>query len=205
METSPTSPFHLAPFALSPTHCALHFSLCLLFVEFKKSYENDSQSSDNINFLHVGWSNKQLTTLKPLLSEIEYLQDQHLLLTVKSLDGYESYGMMRVFKFTFSLTNSSFFQSNKQPFFLFFLGECVLALKSMIGSTAQQFHTYLFHRGEETGNIRGSMRVRVPSERMGTRERLYGNYVLKACFVQTGTPVSLKKTVFLKREEGKCQ
>lgn len=56
-----------------------------------------------------------------------------------------------------------------------FPGECVLALKSMIGSTAQQFHTYLSHRGEETGNIRGSMRVRVPSERMGTRERLYGN------------------------------
>uniref|UniRef100_A0A8B9GXP9 phosphatidylinositol-3,4,5-trisphosphate 5-phosphatase n=1 Tax=Astyanax mexicanus TaxID=7994 RepID=A0A8B9GXP9_ASTMX len=117
------------------------YSTCL--EEFKKSYENDSQSSDNINFLRVGWSSKQLTTLKPILSDIEYLQDQHLLLTVKSLDGYESYG------------------------------ECVLALKSMIGSTAQQFHTYLSHRGEETGNIRGSMRVRVPSERMGTRERLY--------------------------------
>uniref|UniRef100_A0A8C4X5P1 phosphatidylinositol-3,4,5-trisphosphate 5-phosphatase n=1 Tax=Erpetoichthys calabaricus TaxID=27687 RepID=A0A8C4X5P1_ERPCA len=113
------------------------------FTEFKKSYENDTQSSDNINFLKVGWSSKQLTTLKPILSDIEYLQDQHLLLTVKSVDGYESYG------------------------------ECVLALKSMIGSTAQQFHTYLSHRGEETGNIRGSMRVRVPSERMGTRERLY--------------------------------
>ncbi|KAM9801026.1 phosphatidylinositol 3,4,5-trisphosphate 5-phosphatase 2A [Neosynchiropus ocellatus] len=117
------------------------YSTCL--EEFKKSYENDSQSSDNVNFLRVGWSSKHLTTLKPLLSDIEYLQDQHLLLTVKSLDGYESYG------------------------------ECVLALKSMIGSTAQQFHTYLSHRGEETGNIRGSMRVRVPSERMGTRERLY--------------------------------
>uniref|UniRef100_A0A8C5GA77 phosphatidylinositol-3,4,5-trisphosphate 5-phosphatase n=1 Tax=Gouania willdenowi TaxID=441366 RepID=A0A8C5GA77_GOUWI len=122
------------------------YSTCL--EEFKKSYENDTQSSDNINFLRVGWSNKQLTTLKPLLSEIEYLQDQHLLLTVKSLDGYESYG------------------------------ECVLALKSMIGSTAQQFETCLSHRGEETGKIRGSMRVRVPSERMGTRERLYGNVQL---------------------------
>lgn len=44
----------------------------------------------------------------------------------------------------------------------------------MIGSTAQQFLTYLAHRGEETGNIRGSMRVRVPAERLGTRERLYG-------------------------------
>lgn len=68
--------------------------LCLVDVEFKKSYDNDSQSSDNINFLRVGWSNKQLTTLKPLLSEMEYLQDQHLLLTVKSVDGYESYGRM---------------------------------------------------------------------------------------------------------------
>lgn len=66
--------------------------LRLSSVEFKKSYENDTQSSDNINFLRVGWSSKQLTTLKPLLSEVEYLQDQHLLLTVKSLDGYESYG-----------------------------------------------------------------------------------------------------------------
>ncbi|NXN81532.1 SHIP2 phosphatase, partial [Bombycilla garrulus] len=117
------------------------YSTCL--EEFKKSFENDSQSSDNINFLKVQWSSRQLPTLKPILSEIEYLQDQHLLLTVKSVDGYESYG------------------------------ECVIALKSMIGSTAQQFLTYLSHRGEETGNIRGSMKVRVPTERLGTRERLY--------------------------------
>uniref|UniRef100_A0A8V5GUX9 phosphatidylinositol-3,4,5-trisphosphate 5-phosphatase n=1 Tax=Melopsittacus undulatus TaxID=13146 RepID=A0A8V5GUX9_MELUD len=118
------------------------YSTCL--EEFKKSFENDAQSSDNINFLKVQWSSRQLPTLKPILSDIEYLQDQHLLLTVKSLDGYESYG------------------------------ECVIALKSMIGSTAQQFLTFLSHRGEETGNIRGSMRVRVPAERLGTRERLYG-------------------------------
>uniref|UniRef100_A0A8C6KQU9 phosphatidylinositol-3,4,5-trisphosphate 5-phosphatase n=1 Tax=Nothobranchius furzeri TaxID=105023 RepID=A0A8C6KQU9_NOTFU len=134
------------------------YSTCL--EEFKKSYENDSQNSDNVNFLRVGWSNKQLTTLKPLLSEIEYLQDQHLLLTVKSVDGYESYG------------------------------ECVLALKSMIGSTAQQFHTYLSHRGEETGNIRGSMRVRVPAERMGTRERLYGKAAVGVAFKKMYSSIS---------------
>lgn len=57
---------------------------------------------------------------------------------------------------------------------IYSLGECVVALKSMIGSTAQQFLTFLSHRGEETGNIRGSMKVRVPTERLGTRERLYG-------------------------------
>ncbi|KAM8975578.1 phosphatidylinositol 3,4,5-trisphosphate 5-phosphatase 2 [Pelodytes ibericus] len=117
------------------------YSGCL--EEFKKSSENDSQSVDNVNFLKVQWSWRQLPTLNPILSEIEYLQDQHLLLTVKSMDGYESYG------------------------------ECVIALKSMIGSTSQQFLTYLSHRGEETGNIRGSMKVRVPAERVGTRERLY--------------------------------
>lgn len=117
------------------------YSTCL--EEYKKSFENDAQSSDNINFLRVQWSSRQLPTLKPILADIEYLQDQHLLLTVKSMDGYESYG------------------------------ECVVALKSMIGSTAQQFLTFLSHRGEETGNIRGSMKVRVPTERLGTRERLY--------------------------------
>ncbi|XP_075402332.1 phosphatidylinositol 3,4,5-trisphosphate 5-phosphatase 2 isoform X1 [Tenrec ecaudatus] len=117
------------------------YSTCL--EEYKKSFENDAQSSDNINFLKVQWSSRQLPTLKPILADIEYLQDQHLLLTVKSMDGYESYG------------------------------ECVVALKSMIGSTAQQFLTFLSHRGEETGNIRGSMQVRVPTERLGTRERLY--------------------------------
>lgn len=72
----------------------LAFVCVVLFLssEFKKSYENDSQHSDNVNFLRLGWSSKQLTTLKPILSDIEYLQDQHLLLTVKSLDGFESYG-----------------------------------------------------------------------------------------------------------------
>ncbi|XP_042314085.1 LOW QUALITY PROTEIN: phosphatidylinositol 3,4,5-trisphosphate 5-phosphatase 2 [Sceloporus undulatus] len=119
------------------------YSTCLEGQREKEAFEERSQSSDNINFLKVQWSSRQLPTLKPILSDIEYLQDQHILLTVKSMDGYESYG------------------------------ECVIALKSMIGSTAQQFLTYLSHRGEETGNIRGSMKVRVPAERMGTRERLY--------------------------------
>lgn len=158
-----------------------YFSLFHIYIEFKKSYDNDSQSSDNINFLRVGWSNKQLTTLKPLLSEIEYLQDQHLLLTVKSVDGYESYGTIST-----SVLMSVFLMCKYFNMHLFLLiGECVLALKSMIGSTPQQFHTYLSHRGEETGNIRGYMRVRVPSERIGTRERLYGNYGMNIwCFLQ---------------------
>lgn len=47
-------------------------------------------------------------------------------------------------------------------------------MRSMIGSMAQQFETFLFHRGEETGSMRGWMKVRVPKDRRSTRERLYG-------------------------------
>lgn len=47
-------------------------------------------------------------------------------------------------------------------------------MRSMIGSMAQQFETFLFHRGEETGSIRGWMKVRVPKDTCGTREKLYG-------------------------------
>ncbi|CAM9253801.1 unnamed protein product, partial [Lampetra fluviatilis] len=108
-----------------------------------KSGENDSQQSEVANFLKVGWSQLQLPLLKPMIADLEYLQDQHILLTVRSSDGYESYG------------------------------ECCLALKSMIGTTPQQFETFLSHRGEETGNVRGWMKVRVPSDRLATRERLY--------------------------------
>uniref|UniRef100_UPI00358E0386 phosphatidylinositol 3,4,5-trisphosphate 5-phosphatase 2-like n=1 Tax=Myxine glutinosa TaxID=7769 RepID=UPI00358E0386 len=108
-----------------------------------KSVENDTQQSEVVNFLKLGWSDLQLPTLKPLISDLEYLQDQHLLLSIKSMDGYESYG------------------------------ECCIALKSMIGSTSQQFETFLSHRGEETGNVRGWMKVQVPMDRLATRERLY--------------------------------
>uniref|UniRef100_H3AZW6 phosphatidylinositol-3,4,5-trisphosphate 5-phosphatase n=1 Tax=Latimeria chalumnae TaxID=7897 RepID=H3AZW6_LATCH len=111
--------------------------------DFKKSWENNSQSSDIPGFLKLGWSATQLPMLNPILSEMEYLLDQHLLLTVKSVDGYESYG------------------------------ECCVALKSMIGCTAQQFEMFLSHRGEETGSVRGWMKVRIPKERRNTRERLY--------------------------------
>lgn len=34
----------------------------------------------------------RLSQLLPLMSDLEYLQDQHLLLSVKSCDGFESYG-----------------------------------------------------------------------------------------------------------------
>ncbi|TDH07499.1 hypothetical protein EPR50_G00106630 [Perca flavescens] len=110
--------------------------------ETRRSNENDSQSWDVPRFLKLGWSFKQLPKLLPIMSDMDYLQDQHLLLSVKSCDGFESYG------------------------------ECCVALRSLTGAS-EQFETFLSHRGEEMGSIRGRVRVHVPKDRRGTREKTY--------------------------------
>uniref|UniRef100_A0A669EEZ3 phosphatidylinositol-3,4,5-trisphosphate 5-phosphatase n=1 Tax=Oreochromis niloticus TaxID=8128 RepID=A0A669EEZ3_ORENI len=116
-------------------------SLCL--EETRRSSENDSQSCDVPGFLRLAWSFKQLPKLLPVMSEMDYLQDQHVLLSVKSCDGFESYG------------------------------ECCVALRSVTGAS-DQFETFLSHRGEEMGSIRGRVRVHVPKDKQATREKIYG-------------------------------
>ncbi|OXB62674.1 hypothetical protein ASZ78_006493 [Callipepla squamata] len=126
----------------SRSKCYIEFhSYCL--EEAQHSGENTSQSCDVPGFLRMCWSAKQLPVLNPILPDLEYLGDQHLLLSIKGTESCESYG------------------------------ECCIAMRSMISSTAQQFETFLFHRGEETGSMRGWMKVRVPKDRRSTRERLY--------------------------------
>lgn len=120
--------------------------------ETRRSSENDSQSCDVPGFLKLGWSFKQLPKLFPIFSDLEYLQDQHLLLSVKSCDGFESYG------------------------------ECCVALRSVIGAS-EQFETFLSHRGEEMGSIRGRVRVHVPKDRRGTRTKIY-----EFCFEKDDKP-----------------
>ncbi|XP_045887593.1 inositol polyphosphate phosphatase-like 1b [Micropterus dolomieu] len=110
--------------------------------ETRRSSENDSQSCDVPGFLKLGWSFKQLPKLLPIMSDMEYLQDQHLLLSIKSCDGFESYG------------------------------ECCVALRSLTGAS-EQFETFLSHRGEEMGSIRGRVRIHVPKDRRATREKIY--------------------------------
>ncbi|XP_061581491.1 inositol polyphosphate phosphatase-like 1b isoform X2 [Cololabis saira] len=110
--------------------------------EMRRSSDNDSQSCDVPGFLKLGWSFKQLPKLLPLMSGMEYLQDQHLLLSVKSCDGFESYG------------------------------ECCVALRWLTGAS-EQFETFLSHRGEEMGSIRGRVRIHVPKDRRTTRQKIY--------------------------------
>ncbi|XP_014165299.1 phosphatidylinositol 3,4,5-trisphosphate 5-phosphatase 2A-like, partial [Geospiza fortis] len=124
----------------SRSKCYIEFhSYCL--EEVQRSGENTFQNCDIPGFLKLGWSSKHLPVLNPILPDLEYLGDQHLLLSIKGVESCESYG------------------------------ECCLALRSAIGTTAQQFETFLFHRGEETGSVRGWMRVRVPRGRGGPRGR----------------------------------
>lgn len=54
-----------------------------------------------------------------------------------------------------------------------FTGECCVALRSLNGAS-EQFETFLSHRGEEMGSIRGRVRIHVPKDRRGTREKVYG-------------------------------
>uniref|UniRef100_A0A8C2FYE7 phosphatidylinositol-3,4,5-trisphosphate 5-phosphatase n=1 Tax=Cyprinus carpio TaxID=7962 RepID=A0A8C2FYE7_CYPCA len=120
------------------------------FIEFhsrcleepRRSAENDSQCCEVPGFLKLGWSSKQFPKLHPVFSDLEHLRDQHLLLSVKSCDGFESYG------------------------------ECCVALRSVTGKSSDLFETCLTHRGEEMGSIRGRIRVYVPPDRRRIRERV---------------------------------
>ncbi|XP_046706213.1 inositol polyphosphate phosphatase-like 1b isoform X3 [Silurus meridionalis] len=109
--------------------------------EARRSAENDSQSCDVPGFLKMSWSSKQLPKLQPFISDIEYIRDQHLLLSVKSCDGFESYG------------------------------ECCVALQSVVVNNSESFETCLTHRGEEMGSIRGQIKVYIPLNKYRSRER----------------------------------
>uniref|UniRef100_A0A3Q2DL63 phosphatidylinositol-3,4,5-trisphosphate 5-phosphatase n=1 Tax=Cyprinodon variegatus TaxID=28743 RepID=A0A3Q2DL63_CYPVA len=119
--------------------------------ETQRSSENNLQSCNIPGFLKLGWTSKQLPKLIPVLSDLEYLQDQHLLLSVKSCDGFESYG------------------------------ECCVALQTVMGAS-QKFETFLSHRGEEMGSIRGRVRVHVPKDRRAIRKKIYGGSAEKLVF-----------------------
>uniref|UniRef100_A0A8C1N426 phosphatidylinositol-3,4,5-trisphosphate 5-phosphatase n=1 Tax=Cyprinus carpio TaxID=7962 RepID=A0A8C1N426_CYPCA len=118
--------------------------------ESRRSAENDSQYCEVPGFLKLGWSSKQFPKLRPVFSDLEHLRDQHLLLSVKSCDGFESYG------------------------------ECCVALRSVTGKSSDPFETCLTHRGEEMGSIRGRIRVYIPPDRRRIRERVYGVSIISS-------------------------
>ena len=50
-----------------------------------------------------------------------------------------------------------------------------MALRSPSGTALEQFETFLSHRGEEMGSIRGQVKVHVPADyRRAARSKIYG-------------------------------
>uniref|UniRef100_A0A671M9J0 phosphatidylinositol-3,4,5-trisphosphate 5-phosphatase n=1 Tax=Sinocyclocheilus anshuiensis TaxID=1608454 RepID=A0A671M9J0_9TELE len=141
------------------------------FIEFhsrcleepRRSAENDSQCCEVPGFLKLGWSSKQFPKLHPVFSDLEHLRDQHLLLSVKSCDGFESYG------------------------------ECCVALHSVTGKSSDLFETCLTHRGEEMGSIRGRIRAYGPPDRRRIRERVYGGLLHLLLFSESFASVNDSK------------
>lgn len=87
------------------------------------------------------------------------------------------------------------------------LGECCVALQTVMGAS-QKFETFLSHRGEEMGSIRGRVRVHVPKDRRAIRKKIYGGSAEKLVFwncallalslpSKTSSPLSLHSLTFL--------
>uniref|UniRef100_A0A8C4NGV9 phosphatidylinositol-3,4,5-trisphosphate 5-phosphatase n=2 Tax=Eptatretus burgeri TaxID=7764 RepID=A0A8C4NGV9_EPTBU len=118
------------------------FSSCLEKME--KGEVSMAQVCDNTSFRQVKWKSCHLPQLKPMISDIEYLEEQHMLLSVKANDSYESYG------------------------------ECCVALRAVAAEGSCPFSVLLSHHGEETGNMRGRLALTGASgERRPTRSRIY--------------------------------
>ncbi|KAK3697934.1 hypothetical protein QZH41_013014 [Actinostola sp. cb2023] len=104
------------------------YSSCLESME--KSKQNSIRRAGSVygqgKIMHAypSWGSQVLPTLYPIIPDRNYLEDQHLLLAIKSVDNDESYG------------------------------ECCISLKAMIADTHQKFEAKLTHSGEETGEIR---------------------------------------------------
>ncbi|XP_064638229.1 phosphatidylinositol 3,4,5-trisphosphate 5-phosphatase 2-like isoform X2 [Lineus longissimus] len=84
------------------------------------------------------WTKDMCPPLKPIVPDINYLEDQYILIAVKSVDVHESYG------------------------------ECVIAAKPYFSVFPVPFECVLTHHAEETGLLRGRLHVKVPMSPLGS-------------------------------------
>uniref|UniRef100_A0A4W3I2V9 phosphatidylinositol-3,4,5-trisphosphate 5-phosphatase n=1 Tax=Callorhinchus milii TaxID=7868 RepID=A0A4W3I2V9_CALMI len=103
----------------SPVFATYEVGVTSQFVS--KNGPNNGDSQGKIEFLNC--------ELTPIISDPEYLLDQHILICIKSTDSYESYG------------------------------EGCIALRGESHSPEVAFNTFLTHQGEETGEFQGSYKL----------------------------------------------
>lgn len=65
-----------------------------------------------------------------------------------------------------------------------------MALRSLMGAS-EQFDTFLCHRGEEMGSIRGRVRLHVPKDRRAVRAKVYGGSTTVAAAASPGLSLLL--------------
>ncbi|XP_065840685.1 phosphatidylinositol 3,4,5-trisphosphate 5-phosphatase 2-like [Oscarella lobularis] len=95
---------------------------------FMTQYRRDE--SNGVKYSSPVWGADDFEQkIYPIISAKEYLEQQHLLIAVKSAEGDESYG------------------------------ECVISLKQLLSDSWNFFESQLSHRGVHTGMIRGDMKT----------------------------------------------
>ncbi|XP_038050530.1 phosphatidylinositol 3,4,5-trisphosphate 5-phosphatase 2B-like isoform X2 [Patiria miniata] len=113
------------------------FSSCLEAGSAKSGMNKtclQEQIGSKVSTIKPSWSSEELPKLIPLLSDFDYLEEQHILVAIKSSDSEESYG------------------------------EFVLSLNDKISSTPVPFHGVLTHQGHKTGEISGTVHVKARDE-----------------------------------------
>ncbi|XP_078379073.1 phosphatidylinositol 3,4,5-trisphosphate 5-phosphatase 2A-like isoform X2 [Oculina patagonica] len=100
-------------------------------VESGKRFFSETESSGQYSYPE--WNKEVIPSLHPIISDYKYLEEQHLLLAIKSVDNDESYG------------------------------ECCIALRTMVNVIPQKCENIvLSHLGEKTGEIMIEMHVKLP-------------------------------------------
>ncbi|XP_057300881.1 phosphatidylinositol 3,4,5-trisphosphate 5-phosphatase 2-like isoform X2 [Hydractinia symbiolongicarpus] len=89
--------------------------------------------SDHKTYSYPWWTKTDLVDLHPVLSDLCYLEDQHLLVAVKGEDGQEYYG------------------------------ECVISMKMFLSGNPKVFEVMITHLGVETGVLKVEAQLIIPS------------------------------------------
>ena len=111
-----------------------------------------------------------LFKLTPIISDPEYLLDQHILICVKSTDADESYGIELTYSLQFIM---QLYALNRTYSFVLSLpkGEgCVALRAAQICYT--EFQITLTHHGEKTGTLTGG--IQLQTSEVKPTEKLYG-------------------------------
>ncbi|XP_072180277.1 phosphatidylinositol 3,4,5-trisphosphate 5-phosphatase 1-like [Diadema setosum] len=110
------------------------FSTCLEVKSVKSGHNYLCNQNNTYKETKPSWSKEQLPKLSPIVSDMEYLEEQFVLVAIKSEDSDESYG------------------------------EFVISLRNRFAATPVPFKSILTHQGQRTGKVEGMVHVKARDE-----------------------------------------